>query len=95
MRAPRRYITRKVFLPWIVPWIFSSLRIGIGLSLIGAVVGELIGASAGLGWYIEHSAGRLDTTGVFTGLLTLVLIAVIGDWLVARLERRYSTWRSL
>jgi NitT/TauT family transport system permease protein len=93
MRAPRGYVTRKVLLPWIVPWIFAALRIGIGLALIGAVVGELIGASAGLGWYIEHSAGRLDTTGVFAGLAMLVLIAVLGEAIVARLEKRYSSWR--
>jgi NitT/TauT family transport system permease protein len=94
MRASRAYVTRKVFLPWIVPWIFASLRIGIGLSLIGAVVGELIGASAGLGWYIEHSAGRLDTTGVFAGLTTLVLIAVTADTVLSRIEKRYTHWRA-
>jgi NitT/TauT family transport system permease protein len=93
MRASRPYLTRKVLLPWIVPWIIASLRIGVGLSLVGAVVGELLGASAGLGWYIEKSAGRLDTTGVFVGLVMLTVLATIGNVLVARLEARFSGWR--
>jgi NitT/TauT family transport system permease protein len=93
MRAPRTYVTRKVLLPWLVPWIVAALRIGIGLSLIGAVVGELIGASSGLGWYIERAAGRLDTTGVFTGLALLSIISVAGNLVVTRLEKHFSSWR--
>jgi NitT/TauT family transport system permease protein len=93
MRAPRTYVTRKVLLPWLVPWIVAALRIGVGLSLIGAVVGELIGASSGLGWYIERAGGRLDTTGVFTGLTLLSVIAVTGNLVVTRLEKHFSSWK--
>jgi NitT/TauT family transport system permease protein len=93
MKAPYSYVIRKLLLPWILPWIISSLRLGIGLALIGAVVGELLGSSAGLGWYIEHSAGMLDTTGVFAGLFVLMIAAVVGDSLVVFLEKRYSSWR--
>ncbi|WP_407977295.1 ABC transporter permease [Brucella pseudogrignonensis] len=95
MKAPRSYVLRKVILPWLVPWVIASLRIGIGLSLIGAVVAELIGSSAGLGWYIEYSAGRLDTTGVFAGLVLLTVIAVVGNLIVGALEKHYSSWRPL
>ncbi|PZO76677.1 MAG: ABC transporter permease [Mesorhizobium amorphae] len=94
MRAPRGVMLRKVILPWLAPWVIASLRIGIGLSLIGAVVAELIGSSAGLGWYIENSAGRLDTTGVFAGLVSLTVIAGAGNILVARLEKKISGWRT-
>ncbi|MCG6121295.1 MAG: ABC transporter permease [Microvirga sp.] len=93
MKAPRSYVTRRVLLPWLVPWLIASLKIGVGLALIGAVVGELIGSSAGLGWYIERSAGRLDTTGVFAGLVLLMAIAVAGNIAVSRIERRFSSWR--
>ncbi len=94
MRAPRSVMFRKVILPWLAPWVIASLRIGIGLSLVGAVVAELIGSSAGLGWYIENAAGRLDTTGVFAGLVSLTVIAAIGNMLVARLEKKISGWRA-
>lgn len=58
MRAGRLYIARTVLFPAVVPWILASFRIGVGLALIGAVVGELIGSNRGLGWYIESSGGQ-------------------------------------
>jgi NitT/TauT family transport system permease protein len=93
MRAPASYKVRTVLIPAILPWIFASFRLGIGLALIGAVVGELIGASRGLGWYIQSSGGQLDTTGVFTGLVVLMALAIIANQLVAAIERRVIRWR--
>lgn len=93
MRAPRSYVTRKVILPWLVPWIIASLRLAIGAAPIGAIVAELVGSSSGLGWYIEHSAGRLDTTGVFAGIAALVLIAVIANSAVGLIEKKTTGWR--
>lgn len=94
MRAPSHYVTRKVLIPWIEPWIIAAMRLAIGAALIGAIVAELIGSSKGLGWYIENSAGRLDTTGVFAGLTVLVIIAALANSAVGWLERRRLGWRS-
>ncbi|MFT8245560.1 ABC transporter permease [Roseomonas sp. BN140053] len=94
MRATPFFIARKVLLPAVLPWIFAAFRLGVGLSLIGAVVGELIGSSQGLGWYIERSAGQLDTTGVFAGIITLIVLAMLANQAVAILSRRLSGWRS-
>ena len=93
MRATPGYIARRVLLPAIAPWIVAALRIGVGLSLIGSVVGELIGSNRGLGWYIERSAGQLDTTGVFSGIVTLLAIAMLANQAVALLEKRLTRWR--
>ena len=93
MRASRSYILRKVTIPSIVPWLLASFRIGIGLSLVGAVVGELIGANRGLGWYVLRAGGQLDTTGVFTGLLLLMLTAMIANQIIFLIERRLLHWR--
>ncbi|HLJ00157.1 MAG TPA: ABC transporter permease [Bradyrhizobium sp.] len=93
MRAPKSYILRKVTIPSIVPWLLASFRIGIGLSLVGAVVGELIGANRGLGWYVLRAGGQLDTTGVFTGLLVLMLVAMIANQIISRIERKILHWR--
>src|SRR5579863_6317568 len=93
MRAPKSYILRKVTIPSIVPWLIASFRIGIGLSLVGAVVGELIGASRGLGWYVLRAGGQLDTTGVFTGLLVLMLVAMIANQIIFLIERQVLHWR--
>lgn len=93
MRASRLYQVRRVLLPAIVPWILASFRIGIGLALIGAVVGELIGANRGLGWYIQDAGGALDTTGVFSGLIVLMAIAMAANQIVAYVERKVLSWR--
>ena len=93
MRAPKSYILRKVTLPSIIPWLMASFRIGIGLSLVGAVVGELIGANRGLGWYVLRAGGQLDTTGVFTGLLVLMLVAMIANQIIFLIERKVLHWR--
>ncbi len=93
MRAPKSYILRKVTIPSIVPWLLASFRIGIGLSLVGAVVGELIGSNRGLGWYILRAGGQLDTTGVFTGLFILMLVAMIANQIIFVIERKVLHWR--
>jgi NitT/TauT family transport system permease protein len=93
MRAPRAYIMRKVMIPSIVPWLIASFRIGIGLSLVGAVVSELIGANRGLGWYVVRAGGQLDTAGVFTGLFLLMLIAMIANQIIFMIERKVLHWR--
>ncbi|NIW23620.1 MAG: ABC transporter permease, partial [Gammaproteobacteria bacterium] len=68
MRGSQLYLVRRVILPSVTPWVFASIRAGVGLALVGAVLGEFLGANRGLGWYVEFSAGRLDVIGVFSGL---------------------------
>jgi len=87
MRASPGYIARRIQLPAMLPWLFAAGRISVGLALIGSVLGELLGASRGLGWYVEHSGGRLDTTGVFTGLTALMGIAMLMNQAMSLLER--------
>jgi NitT/TauT family transport system permease protein len=90
MRASRAYTLRKVLLPSIVPWIFASLRVGIGLALVGAVIGELVGANRGLGWYVEYAAGRIDIVGVFTGLVVLAVLGMSLNAVVKAIEGRMA-----
>lgn len=87
MRASPAFIARRVQLPSMLPWLFAAARISVGLALIGSVLGELLGANRGLGWYIEHASGRLDTSGVFAGLTALMIIAVLMNQAVNLLER--------
>lgn len=93
MRASRLYMLRKVLLPTIVPWIFASIRVGIGLALVGAVIGELLGANRGLGWYVEFSAGRIDITGVFAGLFVLAVLGMALNEIVKAIEARVTAGR--
>lgn len=93
MRAPRRYVLRRVVLPSIVPWVFASLRVGVGLALVGAVIGELVGANRGLGWYVSYAAGRVDITGVFSGLVVLGALGIGLNVVVTSIEKRLSHGR--
>ncbi|MBX9739556.1 MAG: ABC transporter permease [Beijerinckiaceae bacterium] len=87
MRAKPSFIARRVQFPSIVPWLINGARISIGLALIGSVLGELLGSNRGLGWYVEHSGGRLDTTGVFAGLVALMAVAIALNSIIDLVER--------
>lgn len=88
MRAPRTYIWRVVLLPGILPWVLASVRVGVGLALIGSVVGELLGSNRGLGWYVENAAARIDVIGVFTGLIVLMIVGMGLNEVMRQVERR-------
>jgi NitT/TauT family transport system permease protein len=94
MRASRWNMTRHLLLPSLTPWLLASVKIGIGLALTGAVVGELVGANAGLGWYITNSLNVVDITGAVTALLVMALLAMIMYYLVLAVERRALRWRA-
>ncbi|MBW4084570.1 ABC transporter permease [Paenibacillus sp. S150] len=84
---------RWVVLPSITVWILTSLRLNIGMALIGSVIAELVGSNRGLGYYITYSSSMLDTTGIFTGLVLIMLIAVVLEQIVIQLERRLLKYR--
>jgi len=91
--ASRRQVTTKVILPASIPWIFAGLRLGLAYALIGAVVGEVIVAQAGLGFLISAAAGVFNTTGVFTALIILMIIAMLLNELMKMAERKLLRWR--
>jgi NitT/TauT family transport system permease protein len=91
--ASKGQLARHVIIPSALTWILSSLHSSFGFALIGAVVGEFVGATQGLGYLIAQSQGAFDTTGVFAGMLILSITALIADWGVSRLEKRFIAWR--
>jgi len=86
-------ITRHVLLPSALSWVFSSLRVSVGFALIGAVVGEYLGANRGLGYRIAFSQAMFDATGVFAGLIVLLGVVWVIDSLVKGLEQRLTVWK--
>lgn len=93
MRASRWQMLRHVTIPSLVPWLLAATKIGIGLALTGAVVGELVGSSAGLGWYITNSLNVIDMTGAVTALLVMAIVAMAMYYAVLLIERRLLVWR--
>ena len=92
MGASTWQVAREVFLPATLPFIIVGLRAGIPFSVIGAVVGEFIASTNGLGYYINYHQGTYDTTAIFVGVTILALLVVVLDWLLSRVERRLLKW---
>ncbi|SPP96964.1 ABC transporter permease [Bradyrhizobium vignae] len=93
LRASKSSLLRHVYLPSATTWILSSLRVSVGMAVMGAVVAEYLGSSAGLGHLIAQAEGVLDATGVFAGIVVLSVFVVALDAMVDRVERRLLVWR--
>jgi NitT/TauT family transport system permease protein len=93
LRASQSSLLRHVYLPSATTWILSSLRVSVGMAVMGAVVAEYLGSSAGLGHLIAQAEGVLDATGVFAGIVVLSVFVVALDAMVDRVERRLLVWR--
>ena len=94
MRATRAQTLRYLELPAALPVLFGGLRIGAALSVIGAVVGEFVGADRGLGFLINVGRGQFDTALVFVSLFTLIFMAMSLYGLAMLAERRATRWRA-
>ena len=79
--------------PAALPIFLGGLRIGATLSVIGAVVGELVGADRGLGFLVNVGRGQYDTALVFVAIFALVGLALILYGAVAAAERRLLKWQ--
>jgi NitT/TauT family transport system permease protein len=91
--ASERQLVRHVLVPSALTWIFSSLQTSLGFAMVGAVVGEYLGATRGLGYMISQAEGTFDTTGVFAGMTVLGIVVVIVSAAVSRLERWLLHWK--
>jgi len=91
--ATERQLVRHVLVPSALVWIFSSLQASLGFAMIGAVVGEYLGATRGLGYVISQAEGTFDTTGVFSGMVLLSLVVVVISSVVARAEAWLLRWK--
>lgn len=91
--ADNRRLTTEVILPSALSWIAASLHISFGLALVGAVVGELFGATQGVGELIYNAKNSFDANGVFAGMALLAVVALVAESLITALENRLIKWR--
>jgi NitT/TauT family transport system permease protein len=82
-----------IVIPSATSWILASLHVAFGFALIGAVVGEVIGAKRGLGLLIAHSQGTFDAAGIYAGMIIITVLALVAEWLITALEKRLLRWR--
>lgn len=83
----------KLEIPAALPVFLGGLRIGATLAVIGAVVGEFVGADKGLGFLVNVGRGLYDTSLVFVAVFTLVVLALVLYGSVVFLESRLLSWQ--
>ena len=88
-----RQLMRHVYWPSALSWMFSSLHTSVGFAVVGAVVGEYLGAAAGIGYLIEIAEGNFQVDRVFAGMFVLVVFVIVIDALVSVVESRLLVWR--
>ena len=88
-----RQLMRHVYWPSALSWMFSSLHTSVGFAVVGAVVGEYLGAAAGLGYLIQQAEGVFDVAGVFAGMFVLAAFVIVIDTIVSVVEKRLLVWR--
>lgn len=92
--ADKRQIFLKLKVPAVLPYFFSAIKMAVPLSIIGAAIGEWLGAQSGLGYFSRRMMTQLDGAGVFAPILLLSLAAMAAVWVVAWLEKRIIHWRN-
>jgi NitT/TauT family transport system permease protein len=91
--ANHRQLIRRVYLPSAMTWVFSSLHLSVGMAFIGAVIGEYLGSSEGIGYLILQAEGTFDTDSVLAGIVVLTICALVLDAVISAAEKALLVWR--
>ncbi len=91
--ADKKDIFLKLKIPNALPYFFSAIKMAIPLSIIGAAIGEWLGAQSGLGYFSKRMMTQLDGAGVFAPIVLLSVIAMIIVAIVSVIEHAVIPWR--
>jgi NitT/TauT family transport system permease protein len=91
--ADGRRLTTEVIIPSALSWILASLHTSFGFALVGAVVGEYLGATEGVGLMIVTAQNTFNANGVYAAIVILATVALVAESLVTALENRLIRWR--
>lgn len=93
MGAKKKDIFWKLDIPSAMPFFFSGLKVAFPLSVIGAAIGEWLGAQAGLGYFSRRMMTQFDGAGVFAPIILLSLLGIGLFLIVILMEKRTFRWR--
>ena len=91
--ASKKEIFTKLKLPTALPSFFSAIKMAIPMSIIGAAIGEWLGAQSGLGYFSRRMMTQLDGAGVFAPIVLLSAVAMIIVAVISLLEKICIQWR--
>jgi NitT/TauT family transport system permease protein len=86
-------LTRTVVIPSAMSWIFASLHVSFGFAIIGAIVGEFVGARHGIGLLINIAKGSFDAGGMYAAIVVIMVVALAAEYLMTLVENRLAKWR--
>ncbi|CAM4299421.1 NitT/TauT family transport system permease protein [Paenibacillus endophyticus] len=83
----------KLRLPTSLPYVFSALKISTSLAIVGAIVGEFVGANKGLGYVVLVSSYHMDTPVMFSAIIASALCGLVLFWAISLLEKKVIFWQ--
>lgn len=86
-------LTKSVIVPSAMSWIFASLHVSFGFAIIGAIVGEFVGARYGIGLLINIAKGSFDAAGMYAAIVIVMVVALAAEYLMTLVENRLARWR--
>ena len=89
----KKDIFMKLKVPTAMPAFFSSIKMAIPISIIGAAIGEWLGAQKGLGYFSRRMMTQLDGAGVFAPVVLLSVVAMVLVFIVTVVEKIFIVWR--
>ena len=91
--ANQRQLSMAVIIPSALTWIIASLHTSFSFALVGAVVGEYLGSTQGIGLMIQTAQGTFNAYGVFAAMMILEALDLLAELLITALENRLISWR--
>ncbi len=90
--TPRLTFFRTVALPATLPYILAGVRLAVGRALVGGIVAELFLGSNGLGYFVQNQTSNFNMDSAMAGVVILAVVALILNWSVRLVERRFTHW---
>ncbi|MGA7325123.1 MAG: ABC transporter permease [Rhodomicrobium sp.] len=94
MGAYRSQEFGKLRVPYCLPYLFSALKISSSLAVVGAIVGEFVGATKGLGYLIMLSSAHLETPTLFSAILASAAAGIVLFYMISAVERAVVFWQT-
>lgn len=91
--ASKKDIFMLIKIPCALPYFFSAVKMAVPISVIGAAIGEWLGAQRGLGYFSRRMMTQLDGAGVFAPIVLLSAVAMAAVGILAVIEKKCVKWR--
>lgn len=93
MGGSTRDLLLEVYIPSVLTWVFSSLRVSVGFAFTGAIVGEFVGSSAGLGYLMNFAQGSQNSSLMMATVVIIMVVIAALFAVLERVERRLLAWK--